>query len=99
MISPPNAQDVYHTSAGGSTPTLTSPTAAAIIASQPTLNIGGSYYLQIVNSNSGTATIAGGTGVTISGTATLATNTTRSYVVTITSATTVTFTNVGSGTL
>lgn len=101
MIAPPNAIEVYHTSTGGATPTLTTPTAAQIIASQPNWVQGQGYYLRMLNLNSGTATLAGGTGVTITGTATLATNTSRDFIVTYTSAIlqTVTFTNVGSGTV
>lgn len=92
------AGQVFHSSAGGTTPTLTTPTAAAIIAAITSWTIGQSYTLTIDNTNSGTATLAAGTGVTITGTATLATNTTRTFLVTYTAAGAVTFTSVGSGT-
>jgi hypothetical protein len=57
-----------------------------------------SFFLQLINNNSGTLTVTAGTGVTINGTATAATNTSRQFIVTVTSPTTVTFQNVGSGT-
>jgi len=94
--------DVYHVSAGGATPTLTMPTAAAIItainASFPSFNIGMSYKLTVVNTNSGTATIATGTGITTSGTLTLATNTSRTFIVTYSAAGALTMTSLETGT-
>lgn len=48
-----------------------------------------SWSLEIVNFNSATITLTGGTGVTITGVATVLTNTARQFVVTITSPTTV----------
>lgn len=69
---------------GGATPTLTTDTAANIIAqltqsSGATPRIGQTFMLDIANLNSGTATLAGGTGVTISGTATIAANAERYF--------------------
>ena len=98
---PSNATENYAISTGGATPTFTTPTAAQIIASQPNWNVGQSQFVRVLNTNSGTLTLAGGTGVTISGTATVATNTSRDFLVTYTSSTaqTITIQNVGSATV
>lgn len=100
MISAPNAQYVTHLSASGSTPSLTLPLAATLIAALPNAQVGTSYILRFINTNSGTATIVTNTGWTLTGTLTLATNTTRDFLVTITSisAGTVTGVSVGTGT-
>lgn len=89
------ANQVFHLSTGGTTPTLTTPTAAAIIAAQPNFQVGDSYFLEIQNANSGTATVAGGSGVTITGTATIATTKFRRFMVTQSTATTVTLQDLG----
>lgn len=106
MIISALGQKMFHTSSGGTTATLTTPTAAQIIAAlapaggwNANNNAGSSYILRLSNNNSGTNTLAGGTGVTITGTATQATATWREYLVQVTSATTVSFTNVGAGTI
>ncbi len=49
-----------------------------------------SHTLTIVNTNAGTLTLTGGTGVTLSGTTTVVTASSRAYLVTVTSPTTVT---------
>jgi hypothetical protein len=54
------------------------------------------WTLTINNQNSGTMTLTGGTGVTITGTNTIATVTSRVFVVTINSPTTVTMQSVGA---
>ncbi|SRR5260221_5296135 len=77
---------------------LTTRTAAQMIADQPNTPVGSSYLLRVYNTNAGTLTLTGGTGVTISGTATIATVTWRDYMVTFNSATTLTMQNIGSGT-
>lgn len=78
---------------------LTTPTAAQIIAQMgPNWQVGASYRLRVINTNAGTLTLTGGTGVTINGTATLATATFRDYLVTLATATTITMQNVGAGT-
>lgn len=82
---------------GGATPTFTTRTAAQLIAALPNWAVGESYFLRVYNTNSGTVTLAGGSGVTITGTATIATAKSRDYTVTLTTATTVTMQNVGSG--
>lgn len=82
----------------GTTPgTLTTDTAAAIIAAIPNAFVGLTYELYIRNSSSGanTATIAGGVGVTINGTATIAQNVTRKFTVKIATATTITMQSMG----
>lgn len=84
---------VYATS--GAT-ALTTRTAAQMIT-QAGLAVGQSYMLRVYNTNAGTLTLTGGTGVTITGTATIATNVFRDYIVTVTGAATITFQNVGSG--
>lgn len=83
---------------GGSTPTYTTRTAAQIIAGVPNWPVGGSYTLRVINTNSGTATLSAGSGVTITGTATLATNTSRDFLVTYTGAGAVTLQSIGTGT-
>lgn len=88
---------VFHTSAGGTTPSLQLPTAAAIIAAIPGWQIGQSYLLRIINTNSGTATITTNTGLTLTGTMTLATNTFRDFLVAFTAAGAVSVTAVGTG--
>lgn len=76
---------------------FTTRTAAQIIAGVPNAQIGDSYTLRVYNTNGGTLTLTGGTGVTITGTATIATNVTRDYLVSVTGASTVTMQNIGSG--
>lgn len=76
-------------SSGGATPTLTTDTAANIIAALTqtqgaTPRLGQSFLMVVTNLNSGIATVAAGTGVTIVGTATIATVTTRFFLGTIT---------------
>lgn len=93
------ADKVHHLSTGGATPTLTTPTAAAIIAGIPNMAVGQSYVLRLLNANSGIATLAAGSGVTITGTATLAAGTWTEFLVTKTAAATVTLQNIGSGTV
>lgn len=90
----------YASSAGGGI-TVTTPTAADIIAlagrnipQDGTANL----FVEFYNDNTGqTVTLAGGTGVTIVGTATVATNVFRRYLVNINpGAGTVTMINMGS---
>jgi len=88
----------YHTSTGGSTPSLTLPLGTAMDTALPNAAIGASYTLRIINANSGTATIVTNTGWTLTGTLTLATNTTRDFVITRTAAGTYTGVSVGTGT-
>lgn len=76
---------------------LTTRTAALMIADAG-LVVGQTYMLNIANSNAGTTTLVGGTGVTITGTATIAQNTTRQFMVKVTAAATMTFQSVGTGT-
>lgn len=92
------AERVFHTSAGGSTPSLTLPAIADFLAANPGLAIGQSMTVRFINNNSGTATIVTATGWTTSGTLTLATNTWREFVITRTGAATATITSVGTGT-
>lgn len=87
-----------HVSASGSTPSLTMPTAAALIAGIPGFQIGQSYLLRVINTNSGTATIVTNTGITTTGTLTLATETWREFVITMTGAATLSMVSVGTGT-
>lgn len=89
------AQDVILATSGATA--LTTRTAAQIIANVPNAQIGMSWLFRCFNTNGGTLTFTGGTGVTITGTATLATNVTRDYTVTITGAATVTMQNIGAG--
>ena len=100
------AAECYMTQSGATA--LSTPTAAAMYAqliqslvlagvSPNSLN-GTTYFVRIINTNGGTLTLTGGTGVTFLGTATLATNTSRDFIVTVTSPVTVTFQSVGTGT-
>lgn len=79
----------------GATPgTYTTRTAAQMI-SDSNLQVGQTYLLLLGNNQgTGTLTLAGGTGVTVSGTATVAANVGRLFVVTVNTATTMTFTGV-----
>lgn len=79
----------------GATPgTYTTRTAAQMIADS-NLQVGQTYLLILGNNQgTGTLTLAGGTGVTVSGTATCAGNVGRLFSVTVNTATTMTF--VGS---
>lgn len=92
------ADFVAHVSTGGTTPTLTLPLASAIDTALPDLQSGMSFVLRVINSNSGTATVATNTGWTTSGTLTLATNTWREFIITKTGTATYTITQVGVGT-
>lgn len=92
--------EVYHTSAGGSTPSLTLPLGTALEAFFANLNLpaGMAWYLRIINTNSGIATIVTNTGWTLTGTLTLAAGSTRDFVITRTSAGVFTAVSVGTGT-
>ena len=69
---------------GGAALTDTTDTAANIIAALPNARVGQTFLLIVANLNSGTLTLAGGTGVTLSGTTTVATVAMRVYVGAIT---------------
>lgn len=99
MVSQNGTDEVYHVTTGGSTPTLTLPLASAVCANLPDGVPGFAYYLRVINTNSGTATIATNTGWTLTGTLTLATNTTRDFVVTVGAGNTLTAVCVGVGTI
>lgn len=101
------ATECYVSSSGATA--LTTDTAANIIAqlqnaiavaiasaSVPSVQ-GLTYTLYVRNTNAGTLTITGGTGVTITGTATLATTVERQFLVTISSPTTVSLQDLGGG--
>lgn len=78
--------------------TVTTLTAAQMLAVFAGLSPGFKWVLRIVNRNSGTLTLTGGTGVTITGVATVATLTWTDYACSITTdGTTATFVNIGSG--
>ena len=76
---------------------MTTRTAAQIIAGIPGAGVGTSYILRVRNTNGGTLTLTGGSGVTISGTATIATTVWRDYRVLVATASTITMTDIGSG--
>ena len=76
---------------------LTTRTAAQLFAGVPGAYVGMSWLFRAYNTNGGTLTFTGGTGVTITGTATVATAIWRDYQVQFTSATAVTMQNAGSG--
>lgn len=77
-------------SSGGAAITLTTRTADLMIADIPNAQIGMTWEVDVINRNSGTLTMAGGTGVTITGTATLATVTWKKFICTYTAASTIT---------
>lgn len=78
--------------------TITTRTATLMVGDIPNATVGQTFITRIYHGGTGTLTIAGGTGVTITGTATIATVTWRDFAVTINTATTMTFQNIGSGT-
>ncbi len=81
---------------------LTTRTAAQLLADTPNGQVGMSWIFRTRNTNAGTLTYTGGTGVTfttVGGANTAATNTTRDHQCVFASATTVTCTNIGAGTL
>jgi hypothetical protein len=65
------------TTAGGTTNTLTTPTAAAIVAAIPDCQVGYSFEVIISNQNSGTLTLSAGASVTLPAVATVLTTVTR----------------------
>lgn len=77
---------VYHFS-GGSTYTLTTPTAAQLVAAFPNVEVGCAMPFRIYNANSGTTTVTAGSGVTIVGPSTVATAKCQGWDVIITNAT------------
>lgn len=89
----------YSGSPGGGV-TVTTPTAAQIIAALPnTIPAAGfNFFWYFINDDSGqTVTISGGSNVTVKGTATIATNTTRQFLVNVNvNAGTVTILNLGT---
>jgi hypothetical protein len=78
-LSAAQSENAVLTTAGGSTITITTATAAAIIALIPDCQVGYSYEVIVVNGNSGTATMAAGAGVTLAGATTVATGTNRIF--------------------
>lgn len=94
------------TGAPGGAVVETTPTAALIItrlqALQCSVPFDGTYQFRfryINNAMGQTTTWTAGSGVTVTGTATIATNAWRDFLVTIDSASSVTFTNIGGGSL
>lgn len=90
----------YNTYANtGNTPgTITTRTAAQMIADIPNAYTGLTWVTRIYHGGTGTLTVGAGTGVTITGTATVATTTWRDFACSITGAATITMQNIGSGT-
>jgi hypothetical protein len=80
---------------------FTTRTAAQLLADTPNGQVGMSWIFRTRNSNAGTLTYTGGTGVTfatVGGANTALTNTTRDHQCVFVTATTVTCTNIGAGT-
>ena len=79
---------------------LTTRTAAQMIAQiGPAAIVGLTFFVEVYNTNGGTLTLTGGTGVTITGTATIATTKARAYMATITgvgASAAITLQNLGS---
>lgn len=61
--------DGFFNQTGGTTNTVTTPTAAAIVAAIPGCVVGSQFTWTVNNNGSGTLTLAGGTGVTVEGAA------------------------------
>lgn len=76
---------------------LTTRTAAQMLAQVPNGQIGMTWLVRVYNTNAGTLTITGGTGVTVTGTATIATNIFRDYQAQITGTAALTLQNIGAG--
>lgn len=72
---------------GGSTYTLTTPTAAQIVAQIPNCQVGSCASVHIINTNSGTTTVTAGSGVTGVGTLNVTTNKAQGYEIIVTNAT------------
>ena len=92
------AGNVVLRSSGGSTPTLTFPLATDLVPALPNTQPGYSYRLRVINNNSGTATLAVNTGVTLTGTLTLAQNTWRDFIMTLNAGGLISGQAVGTGT-
>lgn len=87
------------TNTGANTGTITTPTAAQLIAAPTGDGAITSYVLRVVNEGTGTWTLAGGTGVTVLGTATTTSGAWTEYLVTLNAtAGTASFQRIGSGT-
>lgn len=72
----------------GTNTTLTTPTAAALVAALPGATVGTTFELHVRNTANGaeTITFTGGTGVTVSGTATIAQNNAKTFKLVVTNA-------------
>jgi hypothetical protein len=68
----------------GATSTDVFPTATAIINAMPDCEVGDAFTFEIINTKSGTITMAIGTGITLAGTTTIATGTSRRYLAIVT---------------
>lgn len=89
---------VYMANTGATPGTYTTRTVAQMLGDAPMLSVGQAYILVLANNQgTGTLTLAGGTGVTVSGTATVAANTARVFNVTVNTATTMTFNGLAIG--
>lgn len=84
--------NVVYTNTGTTPASLTTRTATQMFNDMPNAQVGQSYLLTVINlsGSANTATLVGGTGVTITGTATIAQNIARVYTVTFNTATTMT---------
>ncbi len=83
----------------GASPSMTLPTAAAIIAQIPSAQAGYGYKLRILNTSGGTfaITVATSTGITLNGTATIVGGAWRDWYVNLTSLTAITMQSIGAG--
>lgn len=79
--------------------TDTTDTADNIIAGQPNVHIGSSWYYTYQNNTAAPATLTGGTGVTVSGITTVGSGKTAKYLVTYTAASTITMVGFEAGTV
>jgi hypothetical protein len=97
-LTPTGSASIVTATNVGSTPgTLTTRTAAQMIADGP-LSIGQTWVILLCNfQGTGTLTLGGGSNVTVGGTATVAVNTCRIFTATVSTATTVTITGLAIG--
>jgi Zn-dependent alcohol dehydrogenase len=93
------ATEVVLNTSTQATPTFTTRTAAQMIADIPNAQIGMTWKVTVLNRNSGTLTMAAGSGVTITGTATIATVNWKDFICTYTAADTIVMQVGASGAL
>jgi len=59
---------------------LTTPTATAVLAAYPLLQVGSTFRLLVLNNGTAAATLVGGTGVTVTGSGVVGTGASRTFI-------------------